>query len=88
MNEVSSQAGRETVLLQVFPNAGYRPAQVGTSVTLADLLAEVQEAIETYGEDALVVTRNDQSRGALYGKVASVGHMFREYRDGEYGDGE
>ncbi|AVJ49946.1 hypothetical protein FDJ43_gp48 [Microbacterium phage Koji] len=58
-----------TVLLGVNDNQGYSPDQINTSVTLADLLEAVQQAILDYGEDAKVVVANGQRYGAGFGSL-------------------
>lgn len=57
------------VLLSVNPNAGYGPDQITQGLTLGELLAAVEEAVELYGEDARVVTENGQRYGARYGFI-------------------
>lgn len=60
------------VILAVDNNRGYGPEQVPTSMTLADLLALVETAIDEHGEDALVVTKDSGNRyGANWGAVSS-----------------
>jgi hypothetical protein len=64
----------KTVLLGVNSNQGYSPEQISTSITLADLLNSVQEAIEQFGEDAQVVVFTGQSYGADFGSLQTLGH--------------
>lgn len=64
----------KTVLLGVNDNQGYAPDQIQTEVTLASLLASVQEAIEEYGEDAKVVVANGQRYGAGFGSLEVLGY--------------
>lgn len=69
-----------TLTLNINAARGYSADQIikdGGALTLADLLEAVQDAIEQYGEDAMVVTKDpDNVRyGAGYGMV--IGHeMF------------
>jgi arabinogalactan endo-1,4-beta-galactosidase len=60
------------VQMNVESNLGYAADQIKTSVTLADLLEQVQEAIVEWGEDAVVVLhQTNNGYGANYGKVSS-----------------
>lgn len=59
------------ISLNVEGNLGYGPDQIQTSVTLADLLEQVQEAINEWGEDAEVVLYQSNNRyGANYGRLS------------------
>lgn len=59
-----------TVKMNVEGNLGYAADQVESRVTLADLLEQVQDAIEEWGEDATVVLHQVNNRyGANYGKL-------------------
>jgi hypothetical protein len=62
-----------TVLISIDDNRGYSPEQIETKVTLADMLASVQEAIEQFGEDAKVVLFNGQQYGAGFGRFQTQG---------------
>ncbi|QDF16017.1 hypothetical protein H3N89_gp52 [Microbacterium phage MonChoix] len=62
----------KTVLLGVNDNEGYAPDQIRTEVTLADLLAAVQDAITEHGEDAKVVVSNGQRYGAGFGSLEAM----------------
>ena len=66
------------VTLPIDDNQGYGPEQIDTIVTLRDMLEGIQEAIEEFGEDAVVVLDNGQRYGARYGRVrdASSGHEW------------
>lgn len=56
-------------VVNVIPNQGYSADQVSTSITLARLRDEVQEAIDEWGEDVEVVTFDAGAvGGAKYGK--------------------
>lgn len=63
----------QTVLtLAIEDNLGYSPRQVAEdhgTMTLYALHRLVTEAMEEYGEDALIVTDNGQRYGARYGTV-------------------
>ncbi|AKF14337.1 hypothetical protein SEA_VINCENZO_75 [Mycobacterium phage Vincenzo] len=62
-----------TVIMATDNNQGYAADQVSTDMTLADLLAAVQEAIDTYGEDAKVVTKDSGQRyGANFGRLGGA----------------
>lgn len=64
----------KTVLLSLSNNAGYSPEQVGTAVTLSDLLEAVQQAITEFGADATIVTFDGGNRyGANFGALATEG---------------
>ena len=65
------------VILEVTNNQGYAADQVPTSVTLGDLLEEIQHAIELHGEDAVVCTQDTGNRyganfGAIYANIEIV----------------
>lgn len=70
------------VKIGVEANAGCAPDQVDRHcrMTLADLLAAVQDAIDMFGEEAEVVTDNGQRYGARYGYLVegSYGMTFGE----------
>lgn len=57
------------VLLNISDNQGYAPDQINTSFTLARLLEEVEQAIEVYGADSVIVLNNGQRYGATYGSI-------------------
>jgi len=57
------------VLLNISDNQGYAPDQISTSFTLARLLEEVEQAIEVYGADSVIVLNNGQRYGATYGSI-------------------
>lgn len=57
------------VVLTIRDNEGYTAEQAGSRHTLADLLHEVEAAIDDFGEDAEVVTFNlNNPRGASWGR--------------------
>lgn len=66
------------VQMNVQPHRGYSSDQVTeNSMTLADLLAKVEEAIEEFGEDATVFTFDASNRyGASYGGFDTWGTLF------------
>jgi hypothetical protein len=65
------------VLMAHQGNLGYAPDQIETSVTLADLLEKVQEAVDEHGEDAVVVLQQtNNGHGANYGKLYSGYGLF------------
>ena len=48
-------------------------------MTLADLLEAVQEAIDTYGAEATVVTHDSGNRyGANFGRLDQWGELFAD----------
>lgn len=53
-------------------NLGYTPEQVdGPKLSLGELLGDLQDAIEKYGEDAELVTfQTNNGRGANWGLVS------------------
>lgn len=75
MNEKQAQ---NIVITGVNPNEGYSPDQVRTTLTLGELLEQVQYAIQDYGEDAVIVTDNGQRYGAQWGSLSGE---FRETRE-------
>lgn len=60
------------ILLGISDNEGYSPDQVN-GMSLADLLEQVQYAIDEFGEDAEVVLSNGQRYGAGFGRIATGG---------------
>jgi hypothetical protein len=65
-----------TVLLNISDNEGYAPDQIGTSITLTDLLAAVEQAIADHGDDAKVVLSNGQKYGAGFGSISPWADVF------------
>lgn len=60
------------ISLNVEGNLGYGADQIQTKLTLADLLEQVQDAIELWGDDAEVVLyQNNNQYGANYGRLAA-----------------
>lgn len=57
------------VLLNISDNGGYTPDQINTTFTLGRLLEEVEQAIEVYGADSVIVLNNGQRYGASYGSI-------------------
>lgn len=66
----------DRVLLNISDNEGYAPNQIDDSVTLGDFLELVKEAIEEFGEDAMIVLSNGQRYGAGFGKLSTYGDLF------------
>lgn len=65
------------VILNIQDNQGYAPDQVASrSISLKDLLSEVTEAIERFGEDAQIVLSNGQQYGAGYGYISKWSNVF------------
>ncbi len=65
-----------TVRMNFEGNLGYTPDQIDQKVTLADILAQVQDAIVEWGEDTEVVLyQTNNGRGANYGNVSEY-QMF------------
>lgn len=63
-------------------NLGYAADQVSNKMTLADLLTQVEEAIEKYGEDAEVVSFQTNNRyGACYGSLDQWSGLFTSDED-------
>lgn len=60
------------VQMNVESNLGYAAGQIDRTITLANLLEQVQDAIELWGEDAEVILHQTNNRyGANYGKLAA-----------------
>ena len=58
-------------------NRGYTAGQIDNKMTLGDLLAAVQEAVDEWGEDAeLVLHQTNNGRGANYGALAATYDLF------------
>ncbi|QWY84438.1 hypothetical protein SEA_KNOCKER_97 [Mycobacterium phage Knocker] len=67
------------VQMSVDNNQGYAPDQVNPSTTLADLRDAIEDAIEEFGEDALIVTKDTGNRyGARFGRLDGYGDMFTD----------
>lgn len=67
----------DRVLLAVDNNRGYSADQIQESMTLRDLLHAVEDAIEKYGEDVMVVTHDNANRyGANYGGISIYADTF------------
>lgn len=61
-----------TVILGTDNSLGYAPDQISTAVTLADLLEAVQNAIEDFGDDAVVITMDNARYGANFGALQTI----------------
>lgn len=72
------------IALNINSNAGYSADQVtdGT-ITLDDLLAAVEEAIEARGGETKVVLFNGQRYGAAWGNISQWSDIFAEAEDDE-----
>ena len=76
--ELAQQARQEpetkTVRLNLQGNLAYTADQVphtGSAMTLGELLGDLQDAIDRYGEDAVVVTmQTNNERGAQWGRIS------------------
>ena len=67
------------IALNINDNQGYSPDQVSRdSITLDDLLAAVEDAIESRGGDTKVVLFNGQRYGAAWGNISQWGDVFAE----------
>lgn len=74
----------EYIILPINSNQGYSPEQVmNESITLGDLLAAVQEAIETHGAETKIVLSNGQRYGAGYGNISQWQDIFEEPEEDE-----
>lgn len=73
---------KNRVILNISDNEGYSPDQIDDTITLGDLVAALEEAIEQYGEDARVILNNGQRYGAKYGSIRPYSNLFeREDED-------
>lgn len=65
------------IQMNIEGNLGYAPDQIDRTITLADLLAQVQEAIEEWGEDTEVVLhQSNNGSGANYGSLSQYMDLF------------
>lgn len=72
----------ETVILPIHNHQGYAADQIHSSMTLADLADMVDLAIERYGKDAIVVTKESGNRyGARWGSIDSFSEIAAEDDD-------
>lgn len=71
------------ILMNISDNQGYAPDQIDTRFTLGDLLEQVEQAIEDFGEEATIVLNNGQRYGASYGSIADPrgGYLFYSAAD-------
>ena len=64
------------IRMNIESNLGYSADQIGSPMSLSDLLAAVEDAIENYGEDAQVVLHQVNNRyGANFGELYA-GQLF------------
>lgn len=59
----------ERVILRVTDRQGYAPDQVTQTMSLYDLHRAIEQAIEDFGGDALIVTDNGDRYGATFGGI-------------------
>lgn len=66
-------------LLAINPQQGYAPDQITESLTLGQLAEALEEAIERYGEDSLIVTIDNANRyGAGFGSLSMWEDLFTD----------
>lgn len=71
------------VIMAIADRQGYSPEQVTNTMTLYDLHRAIEQAMEEFGEDALVVTDNGDRYGATFGGVDSYRDLFTAAREDE-----
>ena len=77
------------VTLPIHPNSGYNAEQVSSRMTLADLAEMIQDAIEKFGEDSVVVTHDLGNRyGANFGRIDQFQDIELVENDDEDGEEE
>lgn len=81
-----SNTAAAQVLMNIRTNQGYAPDQIDRTVTLADLKAALEEAIEEFGEEAQVVVFGGKSYGADYGSIDSYADIFTSAKEEEEGE--
>ncbi|UVG34621.1 hypothetical protein SEA_CHEETO1_56 [Microbacterium phage Cheeto1] len=65
------------ITLNASTNAGYSADQVlDRTITLGDLLEQVQQAIEDHGEDTKIILNDGQRYGANYGYLSPWSDLF------------
>lgn len=73
------------VVMAVSPNEGYGVDQIERSVTLGQLKEKIEDAINYYGEDCIIVTHNSGNRyGAKYGRLYNEEIVSED----EWGEGD
>lgn len=76
----STQTDTQLLVLAIEDNQGYSPSQAvqraGQAMTLGTLLQLAEQAVEEFGEDALVVTDNGDRYGARYGVLDTYRDTF------------
>lgn len=76
--------GATRVILAVDNNRGYAADQIEQTMTLQDLMARLEEAIEMFGPDALIVTHDaGNGYGASYGGINTYADTFTEIEGDE-----
>jgi hypothetical protein len=66
----------ERVILKVTDRQGYSPDQVTSTMTLRDLHRAIEQAIEDFGPDVLIVTDNGDRYGATFGGIDPYADTF------------
>ncbi|QGJ92747.1 hypothetical protein QDA04_gp77 [Microbacterium phage Megan] len=69
------------VLMSIAERQGYSATQVTNTMTLGDLQAALEEAIERWGAEAVIVTNNGDRYGAQFGGVDSHNDTFYTQED-------
>lgn len=77
------------VILHINANRGYAVDQIDHTITLGDLIAQLQEAASEFGDDARVVLFDGSNRyGANYGSLARYGSVVSGTDEVQDEDGE
>lgn len=72
------------IIMNVSTNRGYAADQViNETITLGELLARVQEAVDNFGEDTKVVLHNGDNYGASYGVLTEWVNTFEQEEEEE-----
>lgn len=66
----------ERVILKVKDRQGYSPEQVTQTMALHDLHRAIEQAIEDFGPDTLIVTDNGDRYGATFGGIDPYADTF------------
>lgn len=76
----NTQTDTQVLVLAIEDNQGYSPRQAvqraGQAMTLGELLLLVEQAVDAYGEDAVLVTDNGDRYGARYGVIDTYRDTF------------
>lgn len=73
----------ERVILKVTDRQGYSPDQVTQTMSLYDLQRAIEQAIEDFGGDALIITDNGDRYGATFGGVDPWAETFTSVEQAE-----